>query len=77
MSKWISVKDRLPKDLQMIAVCVDTMQIGCVCRYCDKEDEKLPCLIYGPLKVLGFTWKDVTHWIPLPEKPDEQNEDSA
>lgn len=68
---WISVKDGTPTDKQMIAVCVDSMQTGCVCRYCDNEpfEHKLPCLIYGPLRCLRFTWKDVTHWIPLPEPP--------
>ena len=69
--EWISVNDRLPVDGQMIAVCIDRLQIGCVCRYCEYEEEKLPCLIYGPLKCLGFTWKDVTHWMTLPKPPKE------
>lgn len=68
---WIDVNDSLPLREQMIAVCVDRLQTGCVGRYCDNEDEKLPCLVYGPLKVLGFTWKDVTHWMPLPQPPKE------
>lgn len=69
MSEWISVKDELPEDNQMIAVCVDSIQTGCVCRYCAYEEEKLPCLKYGPLKCLGFLWKNVTHWMPLPKPP--------
>jgi hypothetical protein len=62
---WISVKDKLPDDGQIIAACVDVTQMGCVCRYNKKEG--LPCLVFGPLFILGFTWKDVTHWIPLPD----------
>jgi hypothetical protein len=67
--EWIRVSDSLPLDGQIIAVCIDTIQTGCICRYCEKEEEKLPCLIYGPLSCLRFTWKDVTHWIPLPKPP--------
>jgi hypothetical protein len=69
--EWISVKDKLPQDGQMIAACIDRLQTGCICRYCENEEEKLPCLIYGPLRILGFTWKDVTHWMPLPNPPEE------
>ncbi len=69
---WISVNDALPEDGDMIAVCVDSMQTGCVCRY--SLSEGLPCLVHGPLKCLGFTWKDVTHWIPLPRQPEDPHE---
>lgn len=68
---WISVNDSLPNDGQMIAVCVMSTQMGCVGRYCANEDERLPCLIYGPLKILGFTWTDVTHWIAIPTRINE------
>ena len=74
---WISVKERLPMDGQIIAVCVDRTQMGCVCRYCEHEEERLPCLIHSPLRLLGFTWKDVTHWMPLPLDEDSDEEDEC
>lgn len=70
-SEWISVKDRLPEDKQMIAACIDRIQMGCICRYSENEVEKLPCLKYGPLSILGISWKEITHWIPLPQTPKE------
>ena len=70
---WIRVKDRLPKDRQMIAVCVDRMQTGCVCRYCEDDPKHLACLT-GELRVLGFTWEDITHWMPLPQPPKGEHE---
>lgn len=69
--KWRSVKDSLPEDGQMIAACVDRMHTGCVGRYCENQEEKLPGLVHGPVKVLGFTWKDVTHWMSPPQPPKE------
>lgn len=67
INQWISVEDSLPEDGQMIAACSDRMQMGCICRYCENENEKLPCLIYGPLSALGLSWNKITHWIPLPK----------
>jgi Protein of unknown function (DUF551) len=68
MMEWISIKDKLPEDGQMIAACSDRLQIGCVCRYCAFEEEKLPCLKFA-LNCLAIGWKDMTHWMPLPKPP--------
>lgn len=65
--KWISVKDRLPEDGQKVLVCGTRkgMQVG-VFRG-----------LMHPFDAMGWWWKkdtrlDVTHWMPLPESPEEE-----
>ena len=70
MSEWISINDRLPEDGQMIAACSDRRQAGCICRYCEHEEERLPCLKYS-FKI-HLLWKDITHWMPLPPSPKDK-----
>ena len=64
---WISVKDRLPEDGQKVLVCGTRkgMQVG-VFRG-----------LMHPFDAMGWWWKkdtrlDVTHWMPLPEPPEEE-----
>ena len=57
--KWISVKDRLPKD------CTDVLTntlVGCYVGYYDND--------VGLWYETGPT--EVTHWMPLPEPPTEK-----
>jgi len=66
MSEWISVKDRLPKEKQRVLVYHPDMQ--------DADT--------GPISVQwGWIchkkWNDVTHWMPLPEPPKEDNNGQA
>ena len=59
MSKWISVKDRLPEDQEEVFVCTRSKNGN---RNIDK----------GYLSVDRFIHRrsaDVTHWMPLPELP--------
>lgn len=66
--KWISVKDRLPYDDQMVLVPIITKEIPCteilICRYI-----KCGHLFrhYGFRGIKDFI--EVTHWMPLPEPP--------
>lgn len=66
MSKWISVKDRLPESEGMVLV------------YAKSQDPKTPLIVvthYAPGE--GFcglvsVWADVvSHWMPLPAPPKE------
>ena len=61
MSKWISVKDRLPEKIGYYICCLDNGTIK-VCKW-----------IYGIRNGMwdNPNWTTVTHWMPLPEPPKE------
>lgn len=63
MSKWISVKDKLPKEFQQVIVCREKAKGEFVVEagYKDVQDW---------WKVYGTRTKKVTHWMPLPEPPE-------
>ena len=61
--EWISIKDRLPEHNQEILIS-------------DGEFIQLSCF-YEWKNESGFsrsTWMKATHWMPLPEPPDEEKE---
>ena len=67
MSKWISVKDRLPKTGERV-LATDGFMVGEGFR----NDKNEFCRYYAS------SWKDVlgddvTHWMPLPDPPKEAN----
>ena len=66
MSEWIRVKDRLPEpQAKVIAFSPKFKEyaIGQVCHFClDVVCEYEDCVLCG-----------VTHWMPLPEPPKEEN----
>lgn len=70
MTKWISVKDRLPDDHQLVLAIPNNIACPAVLRFEAgsglKEDGYL------------FMWPDmkaqvinISHWMPLPEIPNE------
>lgn len=61
-SEWISVNDRLPEEDVRVLVCLDS----------DRSYTKIDAdrLMTGGLWVRWF--KDVTHWMYLPEPPTEK-----
>lgn len=64
MSEWISVKDRLPEGYTDVLVCFITAS-GYhveVTFYCDHHPD------YGNGWYLPV---NITHWMPLPEPPEE------
>lgn len=60
VSKWISVKDRLPEQYTDVIVLYDFGRVGV--NWTNKENEFIE---HPDCKV--------THWMPLPEPPKEQN----
>lgn len=70
MSEWISVEERIPEPL--IDVLVHINRIGfyvlSMCPYHDSEN-----LSYWsfPDSWVDIDENDVTHWMPLPEPPEE------
>lgn len=64
--KWISVKDRLPTDDSEVLLCLSGYLID--------------SLIVGRWSLVGHCWVrglfgnyvegDVTHWLPIPERPE-------
>lgn len=66
MSEWVSVKDRLPskKDIGTQFLL-----------YVSNEDGETYFDVsywFGRDVNLSFTWRNVTHWMPLPEPPKEE-----
>ena len=57
MSKWISVRDKLPEPFVNVVVFSKSQGVG---------------MDYYDGKYWGFD--DVTHWMPLPEPPEEREE---
>lgn len=60
--KWISVKERLPENGQLVWAYSD-----------DKKSSYGMMLRHGEWEVIrdGFQLVEVTHWMPLPEPPKE------
>lgn len=59
-SQWISVKDKLPEKFEPVIVCREDGKVEQ--GYKDVGDW---------WKVYGTRTKRVTHWMPLPEPPEE------
>lgn len=85
MSEWISVKDRLPKTDGHYLVYKDTgfgFGLQEVCGFArnlkDIDDEcftRKKAGFYKYDRECGFYEPaDITHWMPLPEPPKEDNE---
>lgn len=64
VSKWISVKDRLPDDC--VEVLLHDTDCGILIGWYEKKDS---CFVGEFMSQLDA----VTHWIPLPEPPKEGN----
>ena len=62
VQEWISVKDRLPEDGDVVLVCNVDMMLPTLCQWDAREDGWL-----------GGKWtfgrSAFTHWMPLPQPP--------
>lgn len=84
--KWISVEDRLPDEGKAVLV-QHTDDLYPVVAYRILEDPSLTYWLYesdGPEDDMRFQsfrhqalLRPPTHWMPLPEPPENDNEDSA
>lgn len=72
MSEWISVKDRLP---EKHILCLVTYH---PCHWVQNTD--FTKTLVGTDRLIGKNmwarnkYQNVTHWMPLPEPPEEENE---
>ena len=82
MSEWISVKDRLPEDdstvlVVAIAEFAARITFGMYRRVVKIfDDDEDAWEILDPIHNLSWSWAsnqnaEVTHWMPLPELPEE------
>ena len=69
--RWISVKERLPENKQMVigfTPCDGYMFVG---YYVDDQKWK-QWYIVTAMRSTKYMTKKVTHWMPLPEPPKEE-----
>ena len=66
MSEWISVKDRMPEE------GVDVLVYGEICH--NKKGIEVDFVKNGDFVACD---EDVTHWMPLPEPPKENDADES
>lgn len=64
MSEWISVKDRLPDRFQPVIICRDGPKGTTIVEEGFRD-------VGDWWKVYGTRVKKVTHWMPMPEPPQE------
>lgn len=73
MNEWISVKDRLPSQgKHVLAYSLDPLNKGCFRAYWsgDIYYPSWNCYPIGSNASDGLVF-DITHWMPLPEPPKE------
>lgn len=78
MSEWISVKDRLPEKSQEVIVFCRTPGLNDFVNtvyYSAKFQEFNWCDFMGDPPKSEKGYRDVTHWMPLPEPPEEKQHD--
>lgn len=66
MPEWISVKDRLPEEMQTVLVFDQIEKISTMTFYTDSMYGK--CWSDDYEQEINLGW--VTHWMPLPEPPE-------
>lgn len=70
MNNWISVKDRLPEAFVPVLVCRRNRQGGQTVEAGQKD-------ISDWWRVYGTRTKSVTHWMPMPDPPEDSDGQSG
>ena len=75
MSEWTSVKDRMPEEeTDVLALCRDRKCfVGYICK--PRWNGKINWVIWTAMKSTRIVNRKVTHWMPLPEAPEEDAKD--
>ncbi len=63
---WISIKDRLPENNQIIVFIVENRIVPLAGNYLNGKFRE-------SLDLWGFADELITHWMPLPELPNEMD----
>jgi hypothetical protein len=72
MNNWISVKDRLPEEKEAVLVTDGTdMSVGCLYHKQFEPENVIPTY---DMSCVEFDLGNITHWMPLPEPPEVENE---
>lgn len=71
-SEWISVEDRLPEE-EKIVIVFDLYQ-GITTGYVENNVFISPDIICDGNNIIEIDLQQVTHWMPLPEAPEDSND---
>lgn len=81
MAEWISTKDRLPEENTPVLICTQWGDVWMASYYSEcRLAQKLLSPAHWDIETLrgggiDFMAKDVTHWMPLPEPPEGEDND--
>ena len=74
MSNWISVKDKLPENnVTVLAYCEKTKKYFIGNRSCCYFSKEAYWRHEGARGAMYTVTSKVTHWMPLPEPPEEES----
>lgn len=75
MGEWVSVKDRLPKNHQHVIFKLneDIAGLGIYCLTGIVKKHSKVCCFLDAWNLEYWRIPTVTHWIPLPELPKEED----
>ncbi len=78
--KWINIKDRIPDKLLKVLIYVPSYDkffqdifVACLCDQCNCDEWHLLNDNFTN-EIITIKYKEVTHWMTLPELPDKESE---